>query len=92
MGLTRRCMQRSQVSKRGGVCSGQEQKNMSKARKQQFGLSSGEAPSKSEYDDEELKVVTGRKIEVKSEKGGAGAGNGAAKTYNFTGVTPGSEF
>ena len=61
---------------------------MSKAR---FNLSSADVPAQSEYDDEELDVISGRKIQVKSELGGAGAGNEAPKDYNFTGITPGSE-
>ena len=59
--------------------------------KSKFSLSSADVPAKSEYDDEELDVIAGRKIRVKSEQGGAGAVNEAPKDYNFTGITPGSE-
>ena len=65
---------------------------MSKSKKQQFSVSSGEVPrKKSEYDDEELEFVRGKKIEVKNEGGAGGGANGAGKDYNFTGIAPGSE-
>ena len=59
---------------------------MSKAKKQQFAVSSGEAPAKkSEYDDEELDFVRGKKIEVKSEGVAGGRTNGAGKSYSTGG-------
>ena len=64
---------------------------MSKAKKQQFSVSSGEVPARSEYDDEELDFVRGKKIAVKSEGGVGGGAGDAGKTYNFTGIAPGSE-
>lgn len=64
---------------------------MSKARKQQFTVSSGEFTAKrSEYDDEDLDFVRGKKIEVKSAEGGAGrAGTGGAGKSSYS--TGGSE-
>ena len=66
---------------------------MSKAKKQQFGVSSGEVNARSEYDDEELDFVKGSRIDVKIGAGGRASGeeNGAKKDYNFTGIAPGSE-
>ena len=62
---------------------------MSKAKKQQFSVSSGEVPAKkSEYDDEESDFVKGKKIEVKSGGGAGGGTNGAGKSYS----TGGSEY
>lgn len=60
------------------------------SKKQQFSVSSGEVPGKkSEYDDEELDFVRGKKIEVKSEGAAGGVANGAGKGHKRT--TPGSE-
>ena len=57
------------------------------SKKQQFTVSTGEVTAKkSEYDDEELDVVQGKTIEVKSGGGGGGAGtNGASKKYSTGG-------
>lgn len=57
------------------------------SKKQQFTVSTGEVTAKkSEYDDEELDVVQGKKIEVKSGGGAGGAGtNGASKKYSTGG-------
>ena len=63
---------------------------MSKSKKQQFSVTAGEFTArKSEYDDEELDFVRGKKIDVKSGGGAGGATkSGAGKGYS----TGGSEY
>jgi hypothetical protein len=63
---------------------------MSKSKKQQFTVTAGEfTAKKSEYDDEELDFVRGKKIEVKS---GGGAGGGGTKSAGKSYSTSGSEY
>ena len=59
--------------------------------KKQFNLSTAEVPARAEYDDEELDLVRGKKIQVKNEGGTGGRTDDGPKAYNFTGVAPGSE-
>ena len=60
------------------------------AKKQGFSLSTAEVPAKSEYDDEELDFVTGKKIEVKSETMSGSGTSGGSKAYKSTSTASGS--
>ena len=59
---------------------------MSKSKKQQFTVTAGQfTAKKSEYDDEELDFVRGKKIEVNSNGGAEGGTKGAGKNYSTGG-------